>query len=105
MREGGLLGGDEFPGAGIDFAELLGRGGAIGGALQHAGAGLADQPGDADGVELIQVGGADGDEAQPLQQRVAGVFRLGDDAEIEIEPGEFPVDEAGGVVQLDPRHG
>ncbi len=105
MREGGLLGGDKLARAGVDLLELLGRAGAVGGALQYAGAGLADEAGDADGVEFIEVGGADGDEAQPLKQRVAGILGLGDHAEIEVQPGKLAVDEAGRVVQADFRRG
>ncbi len=101
MGEGGLLGADQFARAGIDRVQLLGRGGAVGGAFQHAGAGLADQPGDADRVEFIEIRGADGDEAQPFQQRMMRVLSLGNDAEIEVQPGQLAVDEAGGGIQGD----
>ena len=61
--------------------------------LVSAGLGLADQAGDADRVEFIQVGGADRQEAHAFQQRVAGVLRLLHHAVVEVEPGEFAVDE------------
>ena len=105
MGEGGLLGGDQFARAGIDRVQLLGRGGAVGGAFEHAGAGLADQPGNPDRIELVEIGSADGDEAQPLQQRMMGVLSLGNDPEIEVKPGQLAVDEAGGVVQGDLGNG
>ena len=57
----------------------------------------ADQPGDADRVELVEVGGADRDEAQPLQQRMARVLRLLQHTRVEVEPGQFAVDEAAGL--------
>ena len=59
----------------------------------HAGLRLAHQPGDADGEELVEVGGADRDEAQPLQQRMGGVLRLLHHAVVEVQPGQFAVDE------------
>ena len=48
---------------------------------------LTDQAGDAHRVELVEVGRADRDEAQALQQGMAGVLGLLDDAVVEIEPG------------------
>ncbi len=101
MGEGGLLRGDELARMGVDFGQLLRRCRAIGRAFQHAGIGLADQPGDADRIKFIEVGRADRDEAQPLQQRVPRVLGLGDNAEIEFQPGEFPVDEARWIFQAD----
>ena len=80
-------------GACFHLHQLLGGGAAIGRGGGDAGLGLADEAGDADGVELIEVGGGDGDEAQPLQQGVAGVFRLLQHAVVEIEPGQLAVDE------------
>jgi len=85
--EGGLLGVDQFARAQLDGVELLGRGEPIGGGLGDAGPRLADQPGHAHGIELVEIGGADGDEAQAFQERVAGVARLAHHPEIEIQPG------------------
>ena len=51
------------------------------------------QPGDPDHEELVQVGGEDGQEADPLQQvqvRVLGQFQH---AGVEREPAQFPVQE------------
>ena len=90
--------------AGVDRVQLLRRRQAVGRALQHARALLADEAGDAHGVEFIEVGGADGDEAQPLQQRVAGIARLPHHAEVEIQPGQFAVNETGWIIQAEMRN-
>ena len=55
---------------------------------------LPDQRGDAHRVEFIEVGGADRQEAQPLQQRVARVLGFLQNAVVEIQPGQLAVDEA-----------
>ena len=66
-----------------------------------AGLRLADQAGDAHRVELVQVGRADRDEAQPLQQRMARVLGLLHHAMVEVEPGQLAVDEPVGTVRRD----
>ena len=76
-----------------DLGQLLGRRAPVGRDRHHARLGLSDQPGDADREELVEVGGADRDEAQPLEQRVAPVLGLLDDAAVEVEPGKLAVDE------------
>ena len=50
------------------------------------------EPGDADLEELVEVAGEDGQEAHPLQQRVALVLRLEQDARVELEPRQLAVD-------------
>ena len=51
---------------------------------------------DAHGVELVEVGGRDRQEPQPLQQRHARVLRLLQHAPVEAEPGQLAVEEARG---------
>ena len=107
----GEAGADVFPGAlllahqdagfGFDFGKLLRGGSPVLGGGGEAGLGLADQAGDAHGVEFVEVGGGDGDEAQAFEQGMARVFGLLDDAAVEGEPGEFAVDEAGRVAERD----
>jgi hypothetical protein len=93
---GMLLIGDQAPGTQIDFDQLLGRRHPVRRLHDDARLRLADQAGDAHGIKLIEVGGADGNEAQPLQQGMVAVFRLLHHAMVEIQPGQLPVDEAGG---------
>ena len=54
----------------------------------------AHQAGDAHHVEFVQVGGGDGQKAQPLEQGMAAVLRLLDHPAVEGQPGQFAVDEA-----------
>jgi hypothetical protein len=98
---GVLLVGDQPAGADIHVGELLGRRLPIRRDGRHTRLGLADQTRDADGVELVEVRPADRDEAQPLQQRVVAVLRLLDDAMVEIEPGQFTVDETRRRIERD----
>ncbi len=87
--------------ASLDLRKLLRRRAAVGRDRGDAGLGLADQSGDAHRIELVEVGRADRDEAQPLQQRVARVLRLLDHAVVEVEPGQFAVDEPVRTVRPD----
>ncbi len=48
-------------------------------ALHHAG--------DADFYELVEIGGGDGEEFDPLEQRIAGVFSLLQHPSVEAQPG------------------
>ena len=50
------------------------------------------QPRDANGMECVQVGGADRQEAQPLQQRHARVFGLFQNPPVEAQPAELAVE-------------
>ena len=90
---GVLLVGDEPAGADVHVGQLLRGRLPVGRDGRHARLRLADEAGDADGIEFVEVRPADRDEAQPLQQRVVAVLRLLDDAMVEIEPGQFAVDE------------
>ena len=85
----------------LDLGQLLRRRAAVRRDGGDAGLRLADQAGDAHRVELVEVGRADRDEAQPLQQRMARVLRLLHHAVVEVEPGQFAVDEAVGAVRRD----
>ena len=51
------------------------------------------QPGHPDHEELVQVGGEDGQEADPLQQVQVGVLGQFQDPGVEREPAQFPVQE------------
>ena len=64
------------PRALVDLGELLRRRAAVRLGVGDAGLRLADQAGDAHRVELVEVVRADREEAQPLQQRMAGVLGL-----------------------------
>ena len=100
-----LLLGQQRLGAELDLGKLLRRRAAVGRHRGDAGLRLADQAGDANGVELVEVGGADRDEAHALQQRMARVLRFLDDAVVEVEPGQLAVDEAVGAVGRDRPRG
>jgi hypothetical protein len=54
------------------------------------------EAGDADLEEFVEVAGDDAEEAQALEQRHAGVGRLAEDAAVEGEQGQFPVEEVLG---------
>ena len=58
---------------------------------------LALQAGDAGHEELVQIIGRDGQEAQPLQQRVRRVHRFLQHAAVEGEPRQFAVQIAAGA--------
>ena len=92
-----LLAHHQRAGVGVDAAELVGGGEAVGARDVHAGAHQAAQAGDADGVELVEVRGGDREEAHPLEQRHGRVLGLGHHPPVEGEPGELAVDEALGA--------
>jgi hypothetical protein len=79
------------------LVELLLRGAAVGAARCDPLAHLAGKAGDADHEELVQIVGRDRQEAHPFQQRMGGVERFLQNAAVELEPGEFAVDEAVGA--------
>ena len=53
--------------------------------------------GDADHEELVEIVGRYRQEPDPLQQRVAGIDRFLEHAAIEMQPGQFAIDEALGT--------
>jgi hypothetical protein len=95
--EGGLLRLHQAARVGVDKLQLLGRAAAI---LGQGGVAVPDQraqAGDADGVELVKVGGRNRQEAQPFQKRHGGVRRLFQDAPVEGQPGKLAVEIAPGA--------
>ena len=68
---------------------------------RDAGAHLALEAGDPDHEEFVEVVGRDRQEPDLLEQRMLGILGLLQHAAIEVQPGQFPVDEslrAGGQV-------
>ena len=59
------------------------------------GAQLAAQAGNADHEEFIKIVGRDRKEADALKQRMTLVGRFLQDATVEMQPGQLPVDETG----------
>ena len=68
--------GDELEHALAGRGQLLGRGAAVRGAGDLAGLDLLAQAGDPDLEELVEVAREDGQELDPLEERVALVLRL-----------------------------
>ena len=56
----------------LDRVDLLARGEAVGAAGVDPGVELVEEAGDPDHEELVEVGGVDAAEAEPLQQRHLG---------------------------------
>ena len=77
----------------MDQLQLLGRGPPVGRQPVDAGPHLGPQTGDADGVELIEIGRGNRQEPQPFQHRLTGVVRRFEDAPVEGEPGHLAVQE------------
>ena len=88
----------------VHAVELLGHRHAVRAHSLDAGPHLPAQTRDANHVELVEVGGRDGEEAQPLQKRMVGVFRFLQHTLIEGQPGQLPVDEALGPGHVDRRN-
>ncbi len=78
--------GDELEHALANGGELLVGGPAVGRAGDLAGLDLLAQAGHADLEELVEVAGEDGQELDPLEQRVALVTGLVEHARVELEP-------------------
>ena len=77
-----------------DAHKLFGRGQSLRALGGDAGAHLRAQAGDPHHEEFIEVVRRDRQEFQPLQQRMSAVGGFFENAAIEIEPGQFPIDEA-----------
>ena len=92
-----LLIGQQGLGAELDLGKLLRGSAAVGRHRGDTGLGLTDQASDANGIEFVEVGGADRDEAHTLEQRMTGVLGFLHDAVVEVQPGQFAVDEAVGA--------
>ncbi len=89
----------------VDLGELLRRGEAVGALGRDALLDHVFEARNADHEELVEVGGGDRQEAQALEQRVAAVARLFEDAAVEGEPGQLAVDEAFGRGGIDGESG
>ena len=81
---------------------------------RHRGQDLFLEPGHPNLEEIVEVLAEDRQEPDPLENGQLGVLRHGQDALVEIEPGELPVEVAGGLrhreraclirVRLDSHH-
>ena len=89
-RSGGPGAGARGPGCGRASRSPTGRRGV---GERVACRDLLLETGDAHLEELVEVAREDGQEADALEQRVAGVLRLVEDARVELEPRELAVDE------------
>ena len=78
----------------VDAAQLLGRGQAVRTAGEDAGAHLALEAGDTHHEEFVEIVGGNRQEPHPLQQRMIEIARLLEHATVEMEPGQFAVDES-----------
>ena len=68
--------------------------------LLDAGAELLEDRRHPDHEELVEVGGGDGQELDPLEQRVGVVLGLGEHPAVELEPAQLAVDVQGGRRQV-----
>ncbi len=89
--------GDQLP---PDGGQLLRRGHPVGRGLQHPRFQLAAQSGDSNHEELVEVGGEDRQELDPLERRMPGIERLLQDAAVELDPAQLPVDVQGRVIEI-----
>ena len=83
--------------------QLLGGGWSVRRRLRRAGFDLLAQTRDADLEELVEVAGEDGQEANALEERVALVTSLVEDAGGEVEPRQLPVGGRGAGVPGEAR--
>ena len=102
---GVLLIGDQPTRADVHVGKLLRGRQPVGRERREARLRLTDEAGHTNGIELVEVGATDRDEAQALQQRMVAVLGFLDDAVVEIEPGQLPVDEPRRRVQGDGLRG
>ena len=83
--------------AAADGLELIQRRHPVGRGHRHRRQHLLLQPGHAHLEEVVEVLAEDGEETDPFQKGQAGVFGHGQDALVEVEPGQLPVQESVGV--------
>ena len=84
------------------LVELLAGRPAIDAELVDAGADLLLQAADALHEELVHVAGGDGEELDPFEQDGALVAGFVENAEVELQPGQFAVEVKLGRAQIDP---
>ena len=97
----GMLG-HQLPDALPDRVQLLGGGEPVEALVLGVGQVLAAQAGDADLEELVQVGREDREELHALEQRVADVACLVEDARVELDPGQLAVEDRALLVARGP---
>ena len=85
--------GDDLP----DRGELLTRVQAVGTGTRDAAVGLFEQTGDPDLMELVEVGGHDRNELDPLEEGTIGCERESEDAFLKRKEGQFTVEVRGAV--------
>ncbi len=83
---------DEGLDAGPDLGQLFGGGPPVRRDRGRSGGDLLTEAGDPDLEELVEVAGEDGQELRPLEEWVALVARLVEDAGVEVEPGDLAVE-------------
>ena len=86
-----------------DRRELLAGCHAVGGCLERADLQLTAETRHPDHEELVEVATEDRQELDALEQRMPLVERLFQDATVEREPGELPVDVVALVVEVGHR--
>ena len=88
-----LLGDEELPRILFDFHQLLGGSESVVARPRAPGARELEQPRHAHGVELVQVGRGNRNEADALKERNQRILRLLQHPPIECQPRQLPVDE------------
>ena len=84
----------------VDLLQLLCSGQPILRHFHDALIDLTDQTGSAHHVEFIQVAAGDRQEANAFQQRVIGIARLFEHTQVEAEPRQLAIDEAGRTLSV-----
>ena len=75
----------------VDLLQLFGGREAVIARRRHAGSDLADQAGDADHVEFVEIGCRDRKKPHPLQKRMVDVFGFLQHALVELQPGQLAI--------------
>ena len=88
---------------GLDRVDLLARRQPVGAAGVDPGVELVEEPGDPDHEELVEVGGVDRAEPEPLEQRHPRVLGQFEDPLVEVEPGELAIEVESGIVDRPDR--
>ena len=80
--------------------DLLLRRAAVVGQLLHPGDRLLLEAADPLHEKFVEVRRGDGQELHPLEQRIALIQRLGEDAPVEREPGELAIEKQFGRLEI-----